>query len=80
MSGIDSLFLRLGEYFDQYLQPLVSEGKSYLKDSKQLISELRHFKVEHRDILVTIDVNSLYANIIRRDGLNSVEWALQKYT
>lgn len=76
INGIDSLFSRL-EYLDRYLQPLVSEGKSYLKDSRQLISELRSFKGEEEDILVTIDVNSLHTNIIQEDGVSSVEWALQ---
>lgn len=72
-SRIDSLFSRLGEYLDQYLQPLVPEGRSYLKDSRQIIQELKQFKVDEGDFLVTIDVNSLYTNIIQKDGLSSTE-------
>lgn len=41
ISGIDGLFSRLGAYLDSYLQPLVTGGKSYLKDSKQLIKEFK---------------------------------------
>lgn len=33
ISEIESLFSRLGEYLDHFLQPLVPEGRSYLKDS-----------------------------------------------
>lgn len=58
---------------------MVSEGKLYLKDSRQLISELRNFKIEE-DILVTIDVNFLYTNIIQEDGVSSAEWTLQRQT
>lgn len=65
ISGIDSLFMWLWSYIDGYLQPLVKEGKSYLKDSRQLIDELRNFEIEENDILVTIDVNSLYTNIVQ---------------
>lgn len=32
------------------------------------------------DILVTIDVNSLYTNIIQKDGESSAEWVLQRQT
>lgn len=80
ISGIESLFSRLGAYLDGFLQPLVPEGKSYLKDSRQLIKELKDFRIEEEDILVTIDVNSLYTNIRQDDGLSSVEWALHKQT
>lgn len=51
-----------------------------MKDSRQLIAELKNFKIQDNDILVTIDVNSLYTNIVQKDGLSSVEWALHKQT
>lgn len=73
ISGIDSLFSRLGEYLDTFLQPLVPEGKSYLKDSKQLILELKNMEVTDEDFPVTIDVNSLYTNIVQEDSINSAE-------
>ncbi|XP_077334619.1 uncharacterized protein LOC143975965 [Lithobates pipiens] len=78
VSGIDSLFSRLGAYVDGFLQPLVVKGKSYLRDSRQLLKELENVKVGEKDLLVTIDVNSLYTNIKQKDGLNAVEWALHK--
>lgn len=59
---------------------MVSEGKSYLKASRQLISEPRNLKVEVEDIRVTIDINSLYTNIIQKDGISSLEWALHRQT
>lgn len=59
---------------------MVVEGKAYLKDSRQLIAELGNFEIHEDDILVTINVNSLYTNIIQDDGLSSVEWALYKQT
>ena len=36
--------------------------------------------MEENDILVTIDVNSLYTNIVQEDGTQSVEWALYNQT
>lgn len=47
ISGIN--FSRLGEYLDKYLKPMVQEGKSYLRDSLQLIQELQKIKgAEHK--------------------------------
>lgn len=71
ISNINSLFCRLGEYLDQYLQPPVSKGKSYLNDSKQLSSEIKDIQIGEDDFLVTIDGNSLYKNIEQKDGLNA---------
>lgn len=62
ISEIDSLFSRLGKYLDQYLQPLVP----YLKDSRQLISELKHLEKEEGKLLVTIDVNSYTNNVQKK--------------
>lgn len=58
---------------------MVKAEKSYLKDSRQFIDKLRNIKIE-RDILVTIDVNSLYIIVVLEDVINSVEWALHKQT
>lgn len=80
ISGINGLFSRLGAYLDGYLQPLVIRGKSYLRDSKQLITELKNLNVKEEDILVTIDINSLYTNIVQTDGINGAEWALYQQT
>ena len=38
ISGINSIFSRLGEYLDTYLQPIVKEGRSHLRDSLQLMN------------------------------------------
>lgn len=58
----------------------MKEGQSYLKDSRQLINELKNVEVEENYILVTIDVNSLYTNIVQEDGIQSVEWAFYNQT
>lgn len=39
--GLINSFLDWGKYLDQYLKPLVQKGKSYRRDSAQLITELQ---------------------------------------
>lgn len=78
VSGVDSLFSRLGEYIDQFLKPLVVKGKSYLRDSTQLINEMKGITGIEHCLLATIDVNSLYTSISQKDGLKGVEKALHE--
>lgn len=80
ISGINFIFSLLGEYLDQYLKPLVKQGKSYLRDSMQLILDLKSITGIHNCLLVTIDVNSLYTSIVQKDRLKGIERALHKYT
>lgn len=80
ISGINSIFSRLGEYLDKYLKPIVQKGKSYLRDSQQLIQELQEIQDGGNWILATIDVNSLYTSILQKDGLGGVEKALHEKT
>lgn len=62
ISGIDSLYSRVGEYVDIYLKPLVTQGKSYLKGSRELIC-YKKIEVTANTILVTVDIESLYTDI-----------------
>lgn len=78
VSGVDSLFSRMGEYIDHYLQPLAQQFPSYLRDRKQLINILDNFPYEENVILVTLDVDSLYTNIRQDDVLRDVEWTFNR--
>lgn len=81
ISGINSVFSRLGEYLDKFLKLMVKKGKSYLRDSSQLIQDLKNIEGVENYILPTIDVNSLYASIKKQqDGLKGVEKALHETT
>ena len=42
---------------------------SYLKDTTQFIREITNIDIQQTDILVTIDVKSLYNSIPNKDGL-----------
>lgn len=78
ISSIGSLYSRLGEYLDIYLQPLVIKGRSYLKDSRELIKSLQSVKINEHTILVTVDIESLYTNIKQSDALLAVKVALME--
>ncbi|XP_073481353.1 uncharacterized protein [Aquarana catesbeiana] len=77
ISGIESIHSRLGEYLDVFLQPIAGEGKSFLKDSKDVINNLKNLKVDNSTLLVTLDVESLYTNIKQTDALAAVAWGMK---
>lgn len=57
ISGIDSLYSRVGEYLDKYLKSLLTQGKPYLKDSRELINMLQKVEVSPNTVLVTADIS-----------------------
>lgn len=56
---------------DIYFQPLVLQGRSYLKD-RELIKLWSTLEISANNLLVTVDVESLYTNIKQTDSLKAV--------
>lgn len=73
---VDSLFAKIGEYLDCFLQPLAQNCPVYLKDSKNLMELLKGIEVDNDSILASIDANSLYTIIQQQHALVAVKWAL----
>lgn len=80
VSGIYSLYSRLGEYIDIFLQPIAMKGKAYFKDSRDLINMTKAMTVGDHTLLITVDAESLYTNIVQQDAFEAALWALQKYS
>ena len=66
----------ISQYVDFWLQPLMKAIPSFLKDTSELINELRNLPVEPDTILVTIDVKSLYTCIPHQEGIEACREAL----
>ena len=61
------------------LAPIMRKGKSYLKNSQDLIQILESTKYNQQDItLVSADVNELYPSIPIHDGLNALKFTISK--
>lgn len=80
VSGVDSLFSRISEYFDCFLQPLTQSCPAYLRDSGNLMELLQQLEVDDGHILASIDINSLYTNIQQKYAVEAVVWALNNTT
>ena len=69
---------KIFQFLDHWLQPIMRNLPSYLKDTSQLINELRWLSIEPNTILVTIDVKSLYTCIPHPERIQACTEALQK--
>ena len=55
---------KVSEFLDHHLQPVMKEGRSYVKDTQDSLEKLKHLgKVPSNAILVTADVVGLYPSI-----------------
>ena len=60
---------KLSAFMDYYLKPLAEATRSYIRDSKSMLSHLDDLQVPNNILLVTIDVIVLYLNIPHEEGI-----------
>ncbi|XP_069486076.1 uncharacterized protein [Ambystoma mexicanum] len=76
VAGMDSINQPLGIYIDFFLQPLIQNTSTYIRDTTHFLQKLNSsiFHCDH--LMFTIDVKSLYTSIPHDLGIESVEWLL----
>ncbi|XP_069508614.1 uncharacterized protein [Ambystoma mexicanum] len=76
-----SILEPVGQYLDHFLKPLARNTPTYLSDSCDVIRivEAFPFNSDH-DLLITLDVESLYSNIPQEDSLGIIKRFLQTRT
>ena len=71
---------RLSQFADFFLQPVVTESRSYIKDTTHFINILNELPtLPSGSLLVTLDVSSLYTNIPQLQGKQAIARALIKH-
>lgn len=77
VSGIDSPTDKISHILDLILRPHVSKLPSHIKDTRDFICKLQEIGSLHDDdLMVTIDVSSLYTSIPHTDGIDAVRKTL----
>ena len=72
VSANDSETERISAFVDHFLAPIVRQSRSYLRDTSDFLNKLTAVQdTKAGDILVTLDVSSLYTNIPNLEGLNA---------
>jgi hypothetical protein len=79
VSGNNSPTERISQLADHFLQPLVQNTRSYVRDTTDFLTKLEHIKNLPQDtLLCTIDVSSLYTNIPNNEGIRACRKQLYK--
>lgn len=61
----------ISKFVDHWLQPIVKQLPSYIKDTTEFANLITQTKVPTNCKLVSIDVSSLYTNIPHNEGLEA---------
>ncbi|XP_069506974.1 uncharacterized protein [Ambystoma mexicanum] len=70
VSSCGSILEPIGQFLDYFLKPLAASTETYLADTTDAIKHLEGFPFNHdSDILMTLDVESLYSNIPQMESL-----------
>lgn len=79
VSSLGSLLEPLSKYVDFFLKPMVQKQRSYLKDTAHIISifEGQGFN-RVTQLLVTLDIESLYTNIPQDDTIRVISSMLDE--
>ncbi|CAJ0933349.1 unnamed protein product, partial [Ranitomeya imitator] len=72
VSGVGSIFNKMGIFFDRIFNPMVRECKSYIRDTTDFLRKLEALQFEGDVILASFDVVSLYTSIDHEQGLKAV--------
>ena len=78
MNGIESITEKISAYVDQQIRHFVPRIPIYLKDTTHLIYILLGKKLAPEDILVTIDVQTLYTKIPHTEGIQALNRILEE--
>ncbi|KAM9331059.1 uncharacterized protein PAF06_019410 [Gastrophryne carolinensis] len=68
-----SLGFSSAQWLDYYLQPYVRLLPSYLKDTGDFLQKFKEVEIQPEDLLVTMDISSLYTNIPNDHGIKAVK-------
>ena len=81
ISGCQSPTVALSQYLDFYLKPIVKETPSYIKDTNHFLQTVLSLQeqIKPGNILVTMDVKSLYTNIPQDLGIQHCLEAMQHF-
>lgn len=79
VSDCNSATYNVSLYIDSFLGPLSTRDRSYLKDTYHFLDIIRSLNLPLDTCLFTLDVDSLYTNIVTDTGLKTVRTIFDCY-
>ena len=81
MNSIGSITEKISACVDENIKHLSKLVSSYIKDTGHFLNIVKTIEVEEDNLLVTVDVSSLYTNIRHQDGIEALKsWLIEHGT
>ena len=78
VSSINSVTENISQFDNIWLQPITKSLPSFIKDTTDFINLIQSAPISEKCLLATIDISSLYANILHSEGRKAAVTALNK--
>ena len=73
VNSIGSITEKISAYVDENIKYLSKLVPSCIKDTGHFLNIIKDIQTEEEDLLVTVDVSSLYTNIKHEDGIEALK-------
>lgn len=80
ISDCNSVSEKIAEYIDSFLKSKASEHPSYIKDTYDFINKIKDSTIPTNSLFITLDVESMYTNILHEKGLESVKETFKSWS
>ena len=78
VNSIGSITEKISAFVDVHLRQFTPRIPSYVKDTTHFINIMRNLQLYPEDLLVTIDVSSLYTNIPHTEGIAAINRMMEE--
>ena len=80
VSSVNSPTEKISMLLDVVLQPFVLKTRSYIRDMGDFLSKVQGLELSPDDWVFSVDVTSLYTNILHTDGIECIKKVLSQRT
>nr|XP_006817019.1 PREDICTED: uncharacterized protein LOC102808054 [Saccoglossus kowalevskii] len=77
ISGCSGPTEKISELIDHFLIPIVKRQHTYIKDTTDFINKIENIQVSDNNVLVTLDVVSMYTNTVHEEAIRATANAMQ---
>ena len=78
VNSIGSITEKNSAFVDSYLRQYTPRIPSYIKDTTHFINIMKNIQLDPEDLLVTIDVSSLYTNMPHNEGIAAINRMMEE--
>ena len=70
---------KIAEFIDGFIKSKATKHPSYIKDTYDIVDNIHDLDIPKDALLITLDVESMYTNIVHDNGLEALEEAFEEH-